>query len=137
MKNLRKPSHRSRLTKPMGDNPMKTDTSLGNDTDVNRIVERFARTGSLPENPSTTEPQYGDITNLQGDLTELIEKGQQAKKSLQELKDNEKREQQIKNEKREKRLQYLEEQETRREKDLRLSQTSVHQPGDTPPVSTD
>lgn len=39
-------------------------------TDVNAIVARFDRTGYLP--PNTGQGQYGDVTGLQGDLTERI-----------------------------------------------------------------
>ncbi len=107
---VRQPLSRTRSITDMGENPMKTDTSQGNDTDVNRIVARFARTGTLPNN--TREPQYGDVTELQGDLTELIQKGEDGKTKLRELKEHEKREKDLQQEKREKRLQYLEEQET-------------------------
>ena len=37
--------------------------------DVNKIVERYARTGDLP--PARFEPSYADVTGLQGDLTEM------------------------------------------------------------------
>ena len=61
----------------------KTVKDAGNDTDVNNIVARFARTGELP--PATREPQYGDVTAMQGDLTEIIAKGQAAQKALDDL----------------------------------------------------
>ncbi|WNK13250.1 MAG: internal scaffolding protein [Microvirus sp.] len=38
--------------------------------DIDAIVARFERTGALPEN--TRQPQYGDVTHLQGDLTEML-----------------------------------------------------------------
>lgn len=44
-----------------------TQVCHGNETDVNAIVERFQRTGKLPEHRQ--EPQYGDCTELQTDLT--------------------------------------------------------------------
>ncbi|AXH73079.1 MAG: internal scaffolding protein [Microviridae sp.] len=50
--------------------PSMTDTSHGNDTDVNKIVARFERTGVLPQ--PTEEPQYGDCTPFARDLTELL-----------------------------------------------------------------
>jgi len=43
--------------------------------EINAIVERFKRTGILPE--ATQQPQYGDVTNLQGiDLVDLIDQAQ-------------------------------------------------------------
>lgn len=39
-------------------------------TDINNIVERYARTGNLP--PGRLESQYADVTELQGDLGERI-----------------------------------------------------------------
>lgn len=51
-----------------------TDTSHGNHVDVNTIIARFARTGELP--PARRAPQYGDVTALQGDLTESYSKSQ-------------------------------------------------------------
>ena len=63
----------------------KVDDSSGNDTDVNRIVERYQRTGKMPEGPSVP-PVYMDVTDMQGDLTEIIEKGKEAQKTLTELK---------------------------------------------------
>lgn len=38
-------------------------------TDINNIVERFVRTGDLPIRKDI-QPQYGDVTPFQGDLTE-------------------------------------------------------------------
>ncbi|AXH77718.1 MAG: internal scaffolding protein [Microviridae sp.] len=38
-------------------------------TDINLIVARFQRDGYFP--PNNTNPQYADVTPLQGDLTEL------------------------------------------------------------------
>jgi len=60
-----------------------TDDSHGNDTDVNNIIARFARTGGLPPNPN--QPYYGDVSSLQGDLTDIIEKGREAQKELMAL----------------------------------------------------
>ncbi|AXL14438.1 internal scaffolding protein [Microviridae sp.] len=62
----------------------RTDTSFGNDTDINKIVERFARTGTLPEGPSV-QPHFGDVTEMQGDLTELLQKSETGRKALAEL----------------------------------------------------
>lgn len=74
---------RTRLQVDLSGQTKRVDTSHGNDTDVNKIVARFARTGQLPTNP--IEPQYADVTGLQGDLTEMIEKGKDAQKELTEL----------------------------------------------------
>lgn len=79
---LRKPWERERsITEFEGES--QTDTSSGNDTDVNHIVARFARTGQLP--PATREGYFGDVTHLQGDLTEMIERGKAAQKELERL----------------------------------------------------
>lgn len=51
-----------------------TDDSFGNEVNVNTIIARFARTGELP--PARREAQYMDVTELQGDLTELHNKSQ-------------------------------------------------------------
>jgi len=61
----------------------KVDDQAGNDTDVNNIVARFARTGELP--PATSQGQYCDVTNLQGDLAEIITKGKEAQAELDRL----------------------------------------------------
>lgn len=47
-----------------------THQSHKNQCDVNAIVKRFDRTGELP--PPTRPPQYADVSELQGDLTERI-----------------------------------------------------------------
>ena len=60
-----------------------TDTSHGNDTDVNNIIARFDRTGQLPGNPGTG--QYVDVSALNADLTELLEKQRSALKELEDL----------------------------------------------------
>lgn len=44
--------------------------------DINRIIERYDRTGSLPV--SDKKPSYGDFTSFQGDLTERITRSEQA-----------------------------------------------------------
>lgn len=55
--------------------PSATDTSHGNETDINRIMERFDRDGILP--PMQGEPVYMDVTDLQGDLTEMYNEAQE------------------------------------------------------------
>ena len=62
----------------------RTDTSFGNDTDVNNIVARFARTGEMTH-VNQQQPHYADVTAMQGDLTEIIEKGKNARKALTDI----------------------------------------------------
>jgi len=61
----------------------KVQATSGNDTDVNSIMARFTRTGQLP--PATSEPQYADVTALQEDLTEILERGREAQATLDEI----------------------------------------------------
>lgn len=78
---------RKRVTVDLTGQELRTDQSLGNDTNINNIVARFKRDGYLP--PVETAPEYADVTDLQGDLTEIIEKGKAAQIALQELKGEE------------------------------------------------
>lgn len=48
----------------------RTHQSHAESCDINNIIKRFDNTGELP--PATREPQYADVTALQGDLTERI-----------------------------------------------------------------
>jgi len=48
-----------------------THQSHAESCDVNNIIRRYERTGELP--PARRPPQYGDVTSLQGDLTERHE----------------------------------------------------------------
>lgn len=66
------------------DEPSMTDTSHGNDTDVNNIVARFARTGIMP--PDHGHGQYLDVSGLQEDLTTILQRGKEALAELDELK---------------------------------------------------
>lgn len=50
--------------------PSKTRQAHADACDINNIVDRYHRTGQLP--PTTRQPQYGDVTALQGDRTDLI-----------------------------------------------------------------
>ena len=81
---IRKPYDRERSSVDFSQVDSVTDTSFGNDTDVNNIVERFARTGSLPQ--PVVPANYADVTGLQGDFTELIEKGKEAMAELEKQK---------------------------------------------------
>lgn len=80
--NIRQPYHRERTPINFEGYESVTDTSHGNDTDVNNIVARFSRTGHLPK--PETAPQYADVSGLQGDLTDLINQSREAIESLQE-----------------------------------------------------
>lgn len=57
-------------THPSAGTTSRTQDSHADQTNVNDIVARFARTGEMPVGKGT--PQYGDVTSLQGDLTEQI-----------------------------------------------------------------
>lgn len=70
---VRGPDFRERVSfKTTG--PTRTQQSHFDQTDVNAIVERFKRTGYLP--PASRQPQYGDVTLLQEDLTNALAKAQ-------------------------------------------------------------
>ena len=83
---------RRRVIVDLGENPVQVDASQGNDTDVNRIVARFARTGELP--PATVQPQYADVTGLQEDLTVILQRGKDAIAELESIKQQELQQQQ-------------------------------------------
>lgn len=76
--------NRQRTVTPSGTDS-RTDTSFGNDTDINKIVERFARTGALPGSPLEGQGVYDDVTPLQCDLTELIANQKSAMQKMAEL----------------------------------------------------
>jgi len=77
---IRKPYDRVRTSLDLTHNPKEVDDSFGNDTDVNRIIERFKRDGDIDAlNVNKENAQYGDVTALQGDLTDIIAKGEAAK----------------------------------------------------------
>jgi len=84
---IRKPLSRVRqVTEIPGES--RTDTQFGNETDVNKIVARFRRTGELPNSNVAGTGEYCDVTNLQGDLTEIIEKGREALEEINAIKAN-------------------------------------------------
>ena len=58
----------------------RTVTSLGNDTDVNNIMERFSRTGQMP--PSTRQGVYADVSNVT-DLSDTMIAGQNAREEIE------------------------------------------------------
>lgn len=49
--------------------------------DVNTIIRQFDRTGVLP--PVKKQPRYGDVSNLNRDLTELLEEAESTVEALQ------------------------------------------------------
>lgn len=49
----------------------RTVQSAADSCDVNKIIQRYDRTGILPDS-GRGPGQYGDVTGLQGDLTEAI-----------------------------------------------------------------
>lgn len=62
-----------------------TQQSHMDSTDVDKIVARFERTGTLPE--TRQQAQYGDVTHLQGELTEMLSYAQEVKQTFQTFKD--------------------------------------------------
>lgn len=71
---VRPPWCRQRV-RTFNDEPSMTQQSHVDQTDVNAIVKRFERTGVMPEGRGI--PQYGDVTGLQGDLTELLNRSKE------------------------------------------------------------
>ena len=66
---VRLPHHRQRV-QAEGGGESDVDQSFALVTDVNDIVARYARTGELP--PATRTGRFGDVTGLQGDLTDRL-----------------------------------------------------------------
>lgn len=58
---------------------------FGEQTNINEIVKRFQRTGFMPPQ---REPIYADVTGLQGDLTELIERSRETIRIAEEFASN-------------------------------------------------
>jgi len=77
---VRRPWERHR-TITVVEGESKTDTSFGNETNINKIIARFSRTGILPADQGG-QPQYADVTHLQKDLTEIIEDGRAAEQRV-------------------------------------------------------
>lgn len=73
---------RRRTVTPVGESV--TDTSFGNDTDINKIVEKFHRTGEML--PIDENQVYQDVTNLQGDLAEMLTKTAEVRAQLETAK---------------------------------------------------
>lgn len=80
---IKKPYERVRQTlETFGET--RVDTSFGNDTDVNRIVAKFHRTGVWP-GPPESQGEYCDVTGLQKDLTELVNESREALQKAEEM----------------------------------------------------
>lgn len=48
----------------------RTQQHHAKECDISRIISRYARTGELP--PGRGRPAFGDVTHLQGDITERL-----------------------------------------------------------------
>ena len=94
---IRSPYNRTRTPLDFSHEPSVTDTSFGNETDVNNIVARFARTGEIPKPPGSDQCQYADVTGLQKDLTTLIAESNAALDQLkkEQQQNNEKQQREI------------------------------------------
>ena len=68
-----------------------TDVSFGNETNINTIVERFTRTGTLPA--AEKEGRFADVTGLQKPLDQLIIEHREAIAELEQRAADEAREQ--------------------------------------------
>lgn len=66
---IREPHSRVRLALS-SDEPSMTHQSHAESCDINNIIRQFDRTGVLP--PATRQGQYGDVSNLNKPLTDLI-----------------------------------------------------------------
>lgn len=62
--------------------PSLTDQSQARETDINVIVGRFLKTGTAP---GGKPPIYGDFTQLDGDLREMIERARTLHKERAKL----------------------------------------------------
>lgn len=82
---VRRPGTRIRqVFCPVGESM--TQQAHKDQTDVNAIVERFERTGSLPPNMGTG--QYADVTGLQADYAELIQRSKDIQDRFQQFASN-------------------------------------------------
>lgn len=80
---VRKPWERIRYAMDFQGQESKVQNAAVNQTDVNAIVERFKRDGYLP--PQTKPAYYDDVVELQGDLTDLINKSTATIADMQEF----------------------------------------------------
>lgn len=49
----------------------RTQQHHAKECDITRIIQRYTRTGELP--PGRSRPVFGDVTHLQGDVTERLD----------------------------------------------------------------
>lgn len=81
---VRPPYGRDRLvTETSGDSL--TDATLGNDTNINKIIERCRR-DRTPLPGEQAAPVYMDVSSMQADLEDIITRGDDAKAELAKLK---------------------------------------------------
>lgn len=90
---IRKPWCRQRFV-TVNDEPSMTQGVHAELHDVDSIVARFRRTGQLPVNQR--QPQYGDVTGLQVDLTEALNNAQNTLETATAFADTWEQEQKIK-----------------------------------------
>lgn len=64
-------------------NPGRTHQSHKEACDVNSIIRKYDNTGNLPMN-SKGEGQYADVTQLQGDLTEMLDQSRKTMLAVDE-----------------------------------------------------
>ena len=68
----RQPNSTPRQVVRTRDLPTKTDQGHKANCDINNLVNRYQREGQIP--PPDRKPQYADVTAMQGDLTEVIDR---------------------------------------------------------------
>lgn len=71
---IRRPWERCRLQVDVAGKSV-TQQAHKDQTDINAIVERFHRTGIMPQ--SARQPIFADVTGLQVDLTEAINRSRE------------------------------------------------------------
>jgi hypothetical protein len=65
--------------------PTMTDNAHKDLTDINNVVKRYLRTGALPATPNKQE-MYEDITHMQGEFTEVINRGKELMEKAEKAK---------------------------------------------------
>lgn len=78
-----KPYHRRRVSKRF-EKPSLTHQSHAESCDVNRIIDAYSRTGSLP--PEKRPKKYGDVTALNKPMGELVADAKAAGQKLTQVK---------------------------------------------------
>jgi len=105
---IRKPLSRVRSAVIKSEEESMTDTSFGNECDINQVIARCQRTGTIPE--PTQTPQYADVTGLQKDLTQSIEDSKNAMAVLEAAQRQEHKEQKARDKERLEKYDQLEQQ---------------------------